>query len=91
MPESGNRYVRVIAPPGPFSVRYEAEIDLQPMLDPPALIREVAVEKLPLSVFPHLYPSRYCQSDKLDRLAQRTFGDKPAGYEPVKCYLQLNP
>ncbi len=85
MPESGNRYVRVIAPPRRFTVRYDADIDLEPTLESPAGIREVPVEKLPLSVFPHLYPSRYCQSDKLERLAQRTFGGKPSGYERVNA------
>lgn len=36
--------------------------------------QEVAVAKLDASVFPYLYPSRYCQSDKLYRFATQKFG-----------------
>jgi hypothetical protein len=44
---------------------------------------EVSPGELPLSVLTHLYPSRYCQSDRLDRFAQRTFGSLPPGYQRV--------
>jgi transglutaminase-like putative cysteine protease len=83
MPESGNRYFRVIAPAGPFTVEYEARVRLMPALDEPAGIGEIAPAALPLSVFPHLYPSRYCQSDRLERFARSTFGDCAPGYARV--------
>lgn len=35
---------------------------------------EVPVAELDTSVFPYLYPSRYCQSDKLYRFANNKFG-----------------
>lgn len=84
-PETGNRYARVSAPEGKFTVRYEAEIELTPALESPLDVHEIPIDKLPLSVFPHVNPSRYCQSDKLERLSQRTFGDKPRGYERVNA------
>lgn len=84
-PESGNRYVRIVAPAGRLTVRYEAEIELDATLEPPADVREIPVEHLPLSVFPHVNPSRYCQSDKLERLAQRTFGHLEPGYDRVNA------
>jgi transglutaminase-like putative cysteine protease len=36
---------------------------------------EIPVAQLDPSIFPYLYPSRYCQSDKLFRLAKNKFGD----------------
>ena len=85
MPESGNRYLRVIAQPGDFRIRYEAKAALSPRLEDPASVVEIPAERLPFSVFTHLYPSRYCQSDKLERFAHRTFGDLPGGYQRVNA------
>ena len=83
MPESGNRYLRVLAPPGELKLRYEAEVALDHRLEDPGSIQEVPAAELPLSVLPHTYPSRYCQSDKLDRFARRTFGGLEPGYRRV--------
>lgn len=83
MPETGNRYLRVIAPAGRFSLRYEAELDLTPTLERPEDVTELAAADIPLPTLVHLYPSRYCQSDKLQRLAQRTFGAERPGYSRV--------
>jgi transglutaminase-like putative cysteine protease len=83
MPESGNRYLRVIAPAGPFTIEYTARATLTPAFEDPQAVGEVPPARLPLSVFTHLYPSRYCQSDKLERFARSTFGDLPAGYARV--------
>jgi transglutaminase-like putative cysteine protease len=83
MPESGNRYLRVLAEPGELHVRYEADVELAPQLDDPDAVTEVAAGQLPFEVLTHLYPSRYCQSDKLERFANRTFGGLPPGYQRV--------
>lgn len=80
MPESGNRYLRALASAGKFTLRYEAEVELAYTLEDPALVTELMPGTLPLSVFPHLYPSRYCQSDKLERFAKSTFGHCAPGY-----------
>lgn len=80
MPESGNRYFRVIAPPGKLTVAYSAKVDLSPTLEEP---EEIAPASLPLPTFTQLYPSRYCQSDKLERFARSTFGDLKPGYDRV--------
>lgn len=85
MPESGNRYFRVIVPPGKLSVEYTATVTLDTVLQDPAAVTEIAAATLPLSVFPHLYPSRYCQSDKLERFARSTFGDAAPGYARVNA------
>ncbi len=80
MPESGNRTLRVLAPAGAFSLTYEADVELSYTLEDPALVTELMPGTLPLSVFPHLYPSRYCQSDTLGRFATSTFGHCAPGY-----------
>ena len=49
----------------------------------PVEVFEVPPGELPLSVLTHLYPSRYCQSDRLERFAQRAFGELPTGYQRV--------
>jgi transglutaminase-like putative cysteine protease len=83
MPESGNRYFRIIAPPGGFKIIYQATARLSHPTENPATVSEVPPGELPLSVLTHLYPSRYCQSDRLDRFAHRTFGNTPPGYQRV--------
>ena len=83
MPESGNRYLRVIAPPGKLTVAYTARVDLNVTLEDPGAIGEMSPAELPLYVFTQLYPSRYCQSDKLERFARSTFGSFEAGYARV--------
>jgi transglutaminase-like putative cysteine protease len=83
MPETGNRYLRVTAPPGELTVRYEAVVNLTPSLEDPNTVTELSPSNLPLNVFPYLNPSRYCQSDKLDRFARSTFGVLQPGYTRV--------
>jgi transglutaminase-like putative cysteine protease len=83
MPESGNRYFRLIVPPGAFKIIYQAMVRLSHPTENPAVVFEVPPGELPLSVLTHLYPSRYCQSDRLDRFAHRTFGNIPPGYQRV--------
>jgi transglutaminase-like putative cysteine protease len=85
MPESGNRYLRIVVPEGPFALTYRANVTLTPTLEDPEGVSEVAAEDLPLSVLTHLWPSRYCQADKLSRLAQRTFGGAAPGYARVNA------
>ena len=83
MPESGNRYFRLIAPPGELRLHYEATVDVSHQAEDPAHVHEIAPSDLPLSVLTHIYPSRYCQSDRLERFAKRTFGQMPSGHQRV--------
>lgn len=83
MGETGNRYVRVTSPPGELVVEYTARVALAPVTEDPNTVTEVPVGKVPLSVMPHLYPSRYCQSDRLERFARTTFGRLAPGYTRV--------
>ena len=46
-------------------------------------MHEIPPGELPLNVLTHLYPSRYCQSDRLERFAKSTFAELPPGYQRV--------
>lgn len=84
-PITGNRYVRMTAAPGLFSVNYVATVDLAHFLMPPPQLLEVAVKRLPGMALSYIYPSRYCQSDRLHKLAIREFGHLPQGYSRVQA------
>ena len=83
-PDSGNRYLRLRADPGQLTVRYDATVDITHHFEPPARIGEVPIERLPPEVLPFIYPSRYCQSDRLRRFATREFGHLRQGYWRVQ-------
>ena len=83
-PVSLNRYMRLSAAPGPLRVSYTATVDLHHHRADPALIAEVPVARLPTSVLGYIYPSRYCQSDRLGRMAMREFGQRWQGYGRVQ-------
>lgn len=84
-PVSQTRYLRLKAMPGPLTVRYDATVDLDHFQAQPEQIGEVAVADLPGSVLPFLYPSRYCQSDRLLRFAFNEFGHLWHGYSRVQA------
>jgi transglutaminase-like putative cysteine protease len=80
-----NRHLRVRAQPGPFRLRYEAIVDLVHHFALPADLREVPIADLPASVLQYIYPSRYCQSDRLHDVARAEFGTMNPGYERVEA------
>ena len=84
-PCTSTRYLRLKAFAGPLTVRYDATVDLNHHTAAPEQIGEVAVAKLPGSVLPYIYPSRYCQSDRLHRLAVKEFGHLWQGYSRVQA------
>ncbi|MGK2952145.1 MAG: transglutaminase-like domain-containing protein [Thiobacillus sp.] len=84
-PVAHTRYLRLKASAGPLTVRYDATVDLDHHTAQPAQLGEVAVANLPGAVLPFLYPSRYCQSDRLQRLAVKEFGQLWQGYSRVQA------
>lgn len=80
-----NRHLRVHTEPGPFKLTYEAIIDLVHHFALPADLREVPIAELPASVLTYIYPSRYCQSDRLMQVAHAQFGSMTPGYERVEA------
>ena len=81
----GNRYLRLTAAPGPLKVRYEAVVDINHHRESPALLDEVPIARIPPQVLPFMYPSRYCESDRLLRFAGREFGHLRMGYWRVQA------
>ncbi len=80
---SGNRYLRLHALAGDLTVTYAATVDLTHHFADPSQIAEVPVRSLPPEVMAYIYPSRYCQSDRLLTLANNNFGHLPQGYNRV--------
>jgi transglutaminase-like putative cysteine protease len=83
-PITQNRYLRLSGAPGPLKVSYNATVDLNHYVEQPAHIAEIPVAQLPTSVLGYIYPSRYCQSDRLLRLATKEFGHWQQGYSRVQ-------
>jgi len=84
-PATRNRYLRVQASAGPLKLAYGATVDLSHHMADPSLIAEVPVARLPADVLNYIYPSRYCQSDRLHRFAMREFGQQQQGYGRVQA------
>ena len=84
-PATLNRYLRVHAFAGPLAVSYRATVDLVHHFASPGDIPEVPVARLPAQVLSYIYPSRYCQSDRLHRMAMLEFGQRWQGYSRVQA------
>lgn len=70
-----NRFIRAdIAEATNISINYKAIVDNSVKLTGFKKQQEGTAAQLDISTFPYLYPSRYCQSDKLLRLANNKFG-----------------
>lgn len=84
-PQTDTRHLRLRAPPGDLRVSYRATVDLMHRFDAPDDLREVAVDDLPLEAVRYIYPSRYCESDRLSDFAFSLFGQIPSGYRRVSA------
>ncbi len=84
-PAHGNRYARLRAEPGNLVVRYDATVDISHYVASPQSIGEVSIADLPPEALPYIYPSRYCQSDRLQQLSRGEFGGMVPGYGRVQA------
>ncbi len=87
-PTTGNRYLRLRAFPGELKLSYSATVDLTHHRMNTADLFEVPVHQLPAQALGYIYPSRYCQSDRLIKLATRAFGGLWQGYGRVQAIAQ---
>jgi len=85
---AGNRLMRLRARQGPLQVEYEATVDIAHRAAAPDELIETPIAALPAGALIYLYPSRYCQSDKLCKLAFDTFGAVAPGYARVNAIQQ---
>jgi len=84
-PASGSRYMRLQANVGTLVLRYDATVDIAHHFESPGRLEEVPIAQLPPEVLPYIYPSRYCQSDRLYKFATREFGHLRQGYWRVQA------
>lgn len=83
---SGNRFVRFDAAPGPLKIRYKATVQRAAIVVPTDL-KEVPVNQVPNEVLHYLMPTRYCESDLMSRAAQQLFGHLPQGIGRVQAVV----
>ena len=85
--QSGNRFLRFQAQPGPLKLVYRAVVDrIIEMRDVNAL--EVSVHDIPDEVLHYVMPTRYCESDHLGPNAVELFGQLPRGYSRVQAICE---
>lgn len=70
----GNPVRRLTAPQGEFDFDYQSQIEVQPNTVLPPDAPELEPSQIPAECLIYTVPSRYCQSDKLQRLAHSEFG-----------------
>ena len=75
-----SRFLRLQARSGPLSIDYSADVDITHLEAAPRSIDQVSIPNLPGSVLPYIYPSRYCESDRLLLFANAQFGHMAPGY-----------
>ena len=80
----GQRYHRVTSRRGPVELTYEAVVDTtHELLGDPSRIQVPLFGQIPAEAMVFIYPSRFCQSDLLARLAKREFNQDESGFYRV--------
>ncbi len=81
---NANRFVRLeTGRKKHLSINYEAVVDCEHQIIPASKIDYTPVVEMDRKAVPYLFPSRYCQSDRLGRLAWDLFGKIANPYEKV--------
>lgn len=81
----GNRNRRFCAPTGRLEMTYQAEVKLVEKLAPAPATPEVSIQNMPPDVLVMTYPSRYCESDRLAKVAMDLFGHLPPDSNRVQA------
>jgi transglutaminase-like putative cysteine protease len=84
MAMGGQRYHRVTAQTGPVELVYEAAVDAtHETFGESSRLQVPLFEQIPAEALVFIYPSRFCQSDLLARLAKREFNQDESGFQRV--------
>jgi transglutaminase-like putative cysteine protease len=86
-----NRHIRLhVEPCDAFEINYNATVERHSVVNAAVQqnLNEVAVPNLPDAVLPYLLASRYCNSDLLGDMANRSFGWMKPGYSRVNAIEQ---
>jgi transglutaminase-like putative cysteine protease len=82
--QSENRLMRFEMTAGTtVKITYKATVDNMSQVKEYGQLEEIPIAQMDVDVLPYLYPSRYCQSDKLYRLANNLFGHIVNSFEKV--------
>lgn len=84
-PAFGTRYLRLQADNGPLNIQYTGTVDIEHHETEPDGLMEMPIATLPMATMKYIYPSRYCQSDRLRKFATTEFGHIPQGYRRVEA------
>jgi transglutaminase-like putative cysteine protease len=87
-PFYGTRFARFKANSGPITVRYNATVDIDAYIAEPSTLRESPIAEIPQAILHYVYPSRYCQSDRLHKFAAREFGQWAPGFSRVQAIAE---
>jgi transglutaminase-like putative cysteine protease len=80
----GQRYHRAIAESGTVDLIYQVEVEAShELLGDPGRLQVPLFEQIPADALVFLYPSRFCQSDLLARLAKHEFNQNEPGFYRV--------
>jgi transglutaminase-like putative cysteine protease len=82
-PLEEKRHHRFSSSAGTLRVSYQATVELMHRIQKGDNVPETVAAAIPSEVIPYLYPSRYCESDMLVRLAQHEFGKLQRGFSRV--------
>jgi transglutaminase-like putative cysteine protease len=88
--DGASRFIRLKADGNSkFTISYQAKVDIDyNTIHQRRLSQAVPVSKLDDDVMPYLFPSRYCQSDKLQKLAIKEFGNIATAYGKVAAITE---
>jgi hypothetical protein len=82
--DGSTRFHGISVPAGQLDINYDLVVNrLEDTFSGPWSPWEVSLVDLPAEVVPYLYPSRYCESDKLTRFAAQEFGHLSPGHSRV--------
>jgi transglutaminase-like putative cysteine protease len=84
-----NRFIRLeVTEPTTLNISYSALVDTSFKLTPAEQLTQVPIADVDPMVLPYIFPSRYCQSDKLFRFANNKFGKINNAFEKVVALTQ---
>ncbi|MDO3387165.1 transglutaminase family protein [Gilvimarinus sp. SDUM040013] len=81
----GNLCQRLVAPVGPFSIRTQVEVLTIDAVDRCPGAEFVEIQNLPYGVLNYLLPSRYCEAEQFNHMAQEITAGQTLGYDQVAC------
>jgi transglutaminase-like putative cysteine protease len=81
----GNRCSRMVAPAGEIRISADGVIMDRNTDEVAEWAQQHRVEDLPSEVLVYLMGSRYCETDRLSRIAWDTFGQSPTGWRRVQA------